>query len=144
MSSVTESFDTGVAYSLSCNTRDGERCRDIRKCTIVLDVWWTWGLSRNSRLFKNFRWPSTTSQRQRHEPFPQGAYYANVMDIHGRLLYLMVGIDKEEEVRSKRCLWLEGEKRERIHQDGISCINISSLLKTCPSLFSLNQSSDLE
>lgn len=34
------------------------------------------------------------------------------MDIHGRLLYLMVGIDKEEEVRSKRFFgWKERKEK---------------------------------
>ena len=74
-------------------------------------------LIRNSMLLKNISRSSTVRQCQ---PLLQGAYYTHIMDIHGRLLYTMVEIDEGEEVRSRRCLRMEGEKRERIHQDNIS------------------------
>lgn len=83
-------------------------------------------------------WPSTTP-RPRHKCVPQGTIQRQGT-IYGSLLQLTVEGDKEEEVRKQ--VWLEEEGiSEKCHQDSISYISISCLIKTCPVLLPWDQSS---
>ena len=86
-------------------------------------------------------WPSATiSQGQRPEPFPEGAYCTKIMDNTWQLL-IPDGWDRQGREAEVREISLAGRRVDfrRFYQD-----SISSLLKTCPLLSSLNQSSHPE